>query len=262
MFAVISEVSRSPERWTTIWARQDTLKPSLEKIDGFIDNERFSSRRRKGRSSPFHLARREGRHSLAHFGRITRPRERAVRAVRGLIICASARSPPTPGPRRRKLPSSALTRRGRRLRAMTISEWTPTDDRPEGSRARTGLPHAGIEGLVDHELFESTAARGCSFLAACGRRHRRKLGPADCGRLSSATGRSHYSRLWNADRREAPQFIRRWHRYLSSAQPQRPRFSPLPVATGETADHDRYPPSFHRPGRRLARWSGVVAPEP
>ena len=49
MFAVIFEVQPKAERWDDYLGIAKTLKPSLEKIDGFIDNERFNSQRRKGR---------------------------------------------------------------------------------------------------------------------------------------------------------------------------------------------------------------------
>jgi heme-degrading monooxygenase HmoA len=49
MFAVIFEVVPKPERRDDYLALGKLLKPELEKIDGFIDNERFTSRRSKGR---------------------------------------------------------------------------------------------------------------------------------------------------------------------------------------------------------------------
>lgn len=49
MFAVIFEVQPKKERWDDYLALAKTLKPELEKIDGFIDNERFGSKRTEGR---------------------------------------------------------------------------------------------------------------------------------------------------------------------------------------------------------------------
>jgi heme-degrading monooxygenase HmoA len=48
MFAVIFEVNPKPEQWDAYLAYAKSLRPELERIDGFIDNERFASLRRKG----------------------------------------------------------------------------------------------------------------------------------------------------------------------------------------------------------------------
>ena len=49
MFVVIFEVQPKPERWDEYLELAKLLKPELEQIDGFIDNERFASRRTQGR---------------------------------------------------------------------------------------------------------------------------------------------------------------------------------------------------------------------
>jgi heme-degrading monooxygenase HmoA len=48
MFAVIFEVNPKPERRDDYLGNAKLLKPELEKIDGFIANERYASQRRKG----------------------------------------------------------------------------------------------------------------------------------------------------------------------------------------------------------------------
>jgi heme-degrading monooxygenase HmoA len=48
MFVVIFEVKPRPEKWDDYLANAKLLLPDLERIDGFIDNERFASRRRSG----------------------------------------------------------------------------------------------------------------------------------------------------------------------------------------------------------------------
>jgi heme-degrading monooxygenase HmoA len=48
MFAVIFEVNPKPEQWETYLGYAKTLRPELERIDGFIDNERFASLCRPG----------------------------------------------------------------------------------------------------------------------------------------------------------------------------------------------------------------------
>jgi heme-degrading monooxygenase HmoA len=49
MFAVIFEVEPRRDRWNDYLALAGALRPDLERIDGFIANERFLSRRREGR---------------------------------------------------------------------------------------------------------------------------------------------------------------------------------------------------------------------
>ncbi|MBO0736255.1 MAG: antibiotic biosynthesis monooxygenase [Alphaproteobacteria bacterium] len=48
MFAVIFEVNPKPEQWDAYLEYAKVLRPELEQIDGFIDNERFASLRRQG----------------------------------------------------------------------------------------------------------------------------------------------------------------------------------------------------------------------
>src|SRR5215475_13993984 len=49
MFAVIFEVRPKKERWDDYLALAGQLKPKLEAIDGFVENERFGSKREEGR---------------------------------------------------------------------------------------------------------------------------------------------------------------------------------------------------------------------
>ncbi len=49
MFAVIFEVEPRPERWEDYLRYAGMLRPELERIDGFLENRRFRSRRRPGR---------------------------------------------------------------------------------------------------------------------------------------------------------------------------------------------------------------------
>lgn len=49
MFAVIFEVEPRPERWDDYLAIAGGLRPELERIEGFVLNERFRSERNPGR---------------------------------------------------------------------------------------------------------------------------------------------------------------------------------------------------------------------
>jgi len=48
MFVVIFEVQPKPERWDDYLETARLLRPELERIDGFLDNERFKSERTAG----------------------------------------------------------------------------------------------------------------------------------------------------------------------------------------------------------------------
>jgi heme-degrading monooxygenase HmoA len=49
MFAVIFEVEPRPERWEDYLRYAGLLRPELERIEGFLENRRFRSRRHPGR---------------------------------------------------------------------------------------------------------------------------------------------------------------------------------------------------------------------
>ena len=49
MFAVIFEVQPKPEKFNEYLALAKFLKPKIEAIEGFIDNERFVSQRSQAR---------------------------------------------------------------------------------------------------------------------------------------------------------------------------------------------------------------------
>jgi heme-degrading monooxygenase HmoA len=49
MFAVIFEVQPKPERWSEYLDLAGQLRPELERIEGFFENQRYRSRRTEGR---------------------------------------------------------------------------------------------------------------------------------------------------------------------------------------------------------------------
>ena len=200
MFAVIFVVQPKKERWDDYLDLAKYLKPKLEAIDGFIDNERFESKRTAGPPAvAVDLARREGGGALAHAGRAPwRAGEGTFRGVRGL--------PPAGGrdhPRYRA--AEGTGRRGERFddteigeaKACTITEVSPP--RPSACSARGRIscrPISGstlhADGLVDHEVFESIYNPGKLLLLASGGTDRRRLG-AEAG--STAPARSAIARF-------------------------------------------------------------------
>ena len=113
MFAVIFEVQPKSDRWDQYLGLAKQLRPELERIDGFIENVRYSSRRTEGRLLSLSIWADEKavirwRTHAMHHGVQEKGRLRYSR----ITICGSVKSLPT----RRPLPaerwmSSGLTPR-------------------------------------------------------------------------------------------------------------------------------------------------------
>jgi heme-degrading monooxygenase HmoA len=162
MFAVIFEVQPKKERWDDYLDLAKQLKPRLEAIDGFIDNERFDSKRTQGRLLSLSTWRDEKavvrwrthgeHHRVQEKGRFEVFEDYHLRV--GEITADSA-------------PPKGIALREQRFdeteigdaKACTITEISPSGGSKSGPAAETLLthlrldPHAG--GLIDHELFES-----------------------------------------------------------------------------------------------------------
>jgi heme-degrading monooxygenase HmoA len=213
MFAVIFEVQPKPERWDDYLDIAKTLRPSLEAIDGFIDNERFSSRRQKGRLLSLSIWRDEKavirwrtlalHHQAQEKGRSEVFEDYHLRVGE---ITADSGSAQGEKLRQQRFDETEVGV----ARSVTISEWTPAADRPRGNPAAApGLPDAGIEGLVDHEVFESITSPGKLLLLAGWR----EAALAEAWEPKAAAGyelRHRQVRIIRdygmLDRREAPQF--------------------------------------------------------
>lgn len=214
MFAVIFTVQPKSRHFDEYLSLAKSLRPELEKIDGFIDNERFASRRREGRILSLSIWRDEkavirwrtlGVHHLAQ--------ERGRSAVfadyhlRVGEIIADTSLPPGQDLREQRLDETETGT----AKAATISECVPVAGEPTAGAdlaAALGLPAVGVEGLIDCEVFESIAHPGKLLLLALWRdtaasrwqpnsavagvlRHRRVRVVRDYGM---------------SDRREAPQY--------------------------------------------------------
>lgn len=213
MFAVIFEVQPKPEQWDAYLTIATSLRPALEAIDGFIDNERFASRRTKGKLLSLSLWRDEKAvvrwRTLAEHHRAQEAGRNAVFADYHLrvgevsadsALRAAARLPEQ---RRDETESGAA-------KAVTISELAPVSGDPplNDLAGRLGLGTASPAPL-GHEIFESITVPGKMLLlaawpdgaaAASWRPHRPGAGTMRhlCVRIIRDYGL--------ADRREAPQY--------------------------------------------------------
>ena len=171
MFAVIFEVQPKPERWDDYLALAKQLKPKLEAIDGFIDNERFESKRTKGRLLSLSTWRDEKavirwrthgeHHSVQEKGRFEIFADYHLR-VGG--ISADSQPPQGLAVDEQRFDETEIGD----AKVATITEVTPDEAGALDAKqlpAQLGLK-AGASGLVDHEVFESIYNKGKLLLLA------------------------------------------------------------------------------------------------
>ena len=162
MFAVIFEVQPKKECWNAYLDLAKFLKPELEKIDGFIDNERFSSRKTEGRVLSLSTWRDEKavvrwrthavHHGVQEKGRFKIFQDYHLRVgeitadtipPNGLAICEQRFDETEIG----------------EAKFCTITEVSPQIHSRSGSVAEILPSHLGPDphagGLVDHAVFES-----------------------------------------------------------------------------------------------------------
>jgi heme-degrading monooxygenase HmoA len=171
MFAVIFEVQPRKERFEEYLEVAKSLRPEIEKIDGFIDNERYASKRKEGRILSLSTWRDEKavvrwrtlavHHQAQEKGRLEIFADYHLRV--GEIVADTA---PPKGQimREQRLDETEVGA----ARAVTISEL-PAKDGTAGSAdlaADLGLAKASTPGLLDHELFESIYNPGKLLLLA------------------------------------------------------------------------------------------------
>jgi len=214
MFAVIFEVQPKKERWDDYLNLAKTLKPELEKIDGFIDNERFASKRTEGRVLSLSTWRDEKsvvrwrtlgmHHDIQARGRVEIFDDYHLRV--GEITAD------THIPKGQKLQEQRFdeTEVGP-AKIATISELAAENKKPSSSDlpADLKLPSTGTSGVLDQEVFESIYNPGKMLLlaswkdaAAANLWHPATLAGCELRHRSVRIIRD-YGIL---DRREAPQF--------------------------------------------------------
>jgi heme-degrading monooxygenase HmoA len=170
MFAVIFEVEPRAGKVEEYLQLARWLRPQLEKIDGFVDVERFASRDREGRVLSLSVWRDEkalvrwrtqGRHHVAQEkGRAAIFADYRLRVGE---ITADTRRPDGEGLPQQRFDETATGA----AKFATISEWSPAAANSSADRenaARLGLAATGMQGVVDSEWFESLGSAGKRLL--------------------------------------------------------------------------------------------------
>jgi heme-degrading monooxygenase HmoA len=218
MFAVIFVVQPKKERWNDYLDLAKYLKPKLEAVDGFIDNERFESKRTQGRVLSLSTWRDEKavvrwrtqgeHHGVQEKGRFEIFEDYHLRV--GEIIHDTE---PPAGLTVEEMRLDG-TETGKAL-AATITELTPEAESDIAGNAdmlpaRLGLD-AHLDGLVDAEVFTSIYNPGKLLLLGFWRDADAAAGwkpvPPVAGKVRHRQVRiiRDYGMF---DRREAPQYYR------------------------------------------------------
>src|SRR5260370_23930547 len=162
MFAVICEVNRKPEQWDTYLGYAKALRPEVERIDGFLDNERFSSMRLSGWLLSLSAWRDEKavirwrifarHHEIQERGRSEVFRDYHLRV--GEII-ADTGVPEGHSLREQRFDETEAAAKLIALSEATLEGLPPAPDALTVA-ARLGAPRqAVLPGLVDWDVFES-----------------------------------------------------------------------------------------------------------
>jgi heme-degrading monooxygenase HmoA len=168
MFAVIFEVQPKQGRWDEYLDLAKFLRPEIEKIDGFIDNERFASQRSQGRVLSLSTWRDEKavirwrtlavHHKVQEKGRFEVFQDYHLRVGE---FTADNQVPPGQTLQQQRLDETEVGE----AKFVTISELSPAaGDKP--APADLGLPQVGTRGLLDNETYESIYNPGKLLLLA------------------------------------------------------------------------------------------------
>jgi heme-degrading monooxygenase HmoA len=217
MFAVIFEVQPKSDRWDQYLDLARQLRPELEQIAGFIDNERYRSRRTEGRvlslstwadeKSVIRWRTHAMHHGVQEKGRFEVFEDYHLRVGE---ITADTHIPGGQTIQHLRLDATEVGA----AKVVSISEFDPRPGaRPtdgETLQERLRVPAAGNDGVHDAELFESIYTEGkllllVSWCDAAAVDAWQPASLADAGRIRHR--RVRVIRDYGlADRREAPQF--------------------------------------------------------
>ena len=166
MFAVIFVVQPKKGRMDDYLDQAKLLKPELEKIDGFIDNERFGSKRDERRVLSLSTWRDEKavirwrtlgiHHGVQEKGRLEIFDDYHLRVGE---FTADNEVPKGQKLQELRFDETVIGK----AKATTISELTPAKGEKPASTdlaVDLGLPKSGADGMTDQEVFESITNPG------------------------------------------------------------------------------------------------------
>jgi heme-degrading monooxygenase HmoA len=214
MFAVIFEVKPKTERFDDYLALAKQLKPKLEAIEGFIDNERFKSKRDERRLVSLSIWRDEKalirwrthaeHHGVQEKGRFEVFEDYHLRV--GEIV-SDTDAPNGRSARQQRFDETEIGE----AKFVTLTEVTPAGGgkvAADSLGTDLGLPHH-VDGLIAQEAFESITVPGKLLLLLSWR----DADAADAFQPAAPEGKSVRHRRVRVirdygmfERREAPQF--------------------------------------------------------
>jgi heme-degrading monooxygenase HmoA len=167
MFSVIFEVNRKPDRANAYLELAKHLQPILAKVDGFIDNERFESRVRKGwllshstwrdEKSVVRWRTEGEHHQVQEKGRFEIFQDYHLRV--GEVVSDSAPPPNVPIRELRFDETETAA-----AKYATLTEVTPQAKAALAGESNMLPAHLGLDttltGLVGYDIFESIATPG------------------------------------------------------------------------------------------------------
>jgi heme-degrading monooxygenase HmoA len=167
MFSVIFEVNRKPEKQEDYLENAKHLKPILESMDGFIDNERFESRLREGwllshstwrdEKSVIRWRTQSEHHHVQETGRFEIFRDYHLRV--GEVTNDTA--PPLQAPIHQMRFDETQSGEGK---YVTFTEVTPAAGANAGIPPQMLPAHLGLniasKGLVNFDIWESINTKG------------------------------------------------------------------------------------------------------
>jgi heme-degrading monooxygenase HmoA len=164
MFAVLFEVQPRPERWNDYLETARMLRPELERIEGFVDNERFRSQRTEGRLLSLSTWRDEKalirwRTQATHHTRGQKPGREEIFAdyhLRVGEITADSKPPKDASLREQRFDDTEVGV----AKVAAISELGAA----EAAAVTFPALAADAPGLVDQEWFESITGEGKRLL--------------------------------------------------------------------------------------------------
>jgi heme-degrading monooxygenase HmoA len=167
MFAVIFEVQPKSDRWDQYLDLAKQLRPELEQVAGFIDNERYRSRRTEGRvlslstwadeKSVIRWRTHAMHHGAQEKGRFEVFEDYHLRVGE---ITADTHTPVGQTIRQLRLDATEVGA----AKVVSISEVDPASNASQADvetlQERLRVPAVGRDGVHDAELFESIYTEG------------------------------------------------------------------------------------------------------